>query len=944
MTAMRCAVMSCPPRLGCFYPDRRTGRGEPSSGPDSLSAGKGVGVELPEFDDLRFFAGVAAAGTLTEVARQWGVSVSAVSKRLARLERRLGVRLVNRSTRRPHPDRRGPPLRRGRPRRAGPDRRPGGRDRPASLGAARADRGALVDGVRPGARRAAARHVRGGQPGPAHRPGAVPPAGRRRRLRLRLRGARRTAARLAAARPGSAPQPARGVRGAVVRGPPRRPAHPRRPGRTRLHRDPGERHRLRPLAFRDRRRRRRGPRDGRDDLQRRRGRDGVVPGRPRAGDALAVAGRAAARVGGAGAGRLPFPPPRPRPRDHRPPHRDQHELDDQVDRPRAQQVQRGGVGRLVGEEAVVGARGQVERQHHRRPGDRGRQRHGHPAPGRPHPGAPGQVHRGPGHQQVQRPEVQERDVREVGGVGGRGEQRLRGQRETPVVQRRARPPAPCPQGDRGGDPGQVRELQRQRDVHVEGLRGQQPQLQRHQQHDDHDGERPRDARLGGGAAQPSSQGHQRDGAEDPDGQRGPVGRAVGHEDAGVSHRPIMTDRAAPRATATAGAAPRRGSRRGRSPARRSSRRTASRCGSRRSPGSGAGGPGGLGVVVVALLLPLRHQVRHGDDHRADHDPEDRRADGVGEPAQEPAQRTGRVGDGHLQMVHQVVDRGEAQLVHPDEQDVPADPQHRRDADDRQRRQHDRHGLHQPAPERRDGAGAALRQREAGVVHLHDQRDRAVDERGDRDGDDGQDDRPGHEALGRHLVQRDDHDLGGQDEVGAHGAGDDGLLVLGRVRGDLLVTLLGVLGVPREVLPELLGALVGEVAAAEHEDRGQQPRRELGEDQRDRQDEDDLVDQRAPGDPPDDRQLALGLEPLHVAGGDGGVVDDHTRGLGPGAPGGPGDVVEGGRRQAHQRRDVVEQGEQSAHRVTVRCMAESVRTRGAYGRAGRTGPNPPDRRA
>lgn len=57
-------------------------------------------MELPEFDDLSFFAGVAAAGTLTEVARQWGVSVSAVSKRLARLERRLGVRLVNRSTRR----------------------------------------------------------------------------------------------------------------------------------------------------------------------------------------------------------------------------------------------------------------------------------------------------------------------------------------------------------------------------------------------------------------------------------------------------------------------------------------------------------------------------------------------------------------------------------------------------------------------------------------------------------------------------------------------------------------------------------------------------------------------------------------------------------------------------------------------------------------------------
>lgn len=57
-------------------------------------------MDLPDIDDLRFFAGIAAAGTLTEAARVWGVSVSAVSKRLARLERRLGARLVNRSTRR----------------------------------------------------------------------------------------------------------------------------------------------------------------------------------------------------------------------------------------------------------------------------------------------------------------------------------------------------------------------------------------------------------------------------------------------------------------------------------------------------------------------------------------------------------------------------------------------------------------------------------------------------------------------------------------------------------------------------------------------------------------------------------------------------------------------------------------------------------------------------
>jgi LysR family transcriptional regulator, transcriptional activator for dmlA len=57
-------------------------------------------VELPGLDDLTFFAGVAGAGTLTEAGHRWGVSVSAVSKRLSRLERRLGVQLVTRSTRR----------------------------------------------------------------------------------------------------------------------------------------------------------------------------------------------------------------------------------------------------------------------------------------------------------------------------------------------------------------------------------------------------------------------------------------------------------------------------------------------------------------------------------------------------------------------------------------------------------------------------------------------------------------------------------------------------------------------------------------------------------------------------------------------------------------------------------------------------------------------------
>lgn len=51
-------------------------------------------------DDLAFFQCVARAGSLTGAARELGLSLSAVSKRLKQLEARLGVALASRSTRR----------------------------------------------------------------------------------------------------------------------------------------------------------------------------------------------------------------------------------------------------------------------------------------------------------------------------------------------------------------------------------------------------------------------------------------------------------------------------------------------------------------------------------------------------------------------------------------------------------------------------------------------------------------------------------------------------------------------------------------------------------------------------------------------------------------------------------------------------------------------------
>ena len=118
-------------------------------------------------------------------------------------------------------------------------------------------------------------------------------------------------------------------------------------------------------------------------------------------------------------------------------------------------------------------------------------------------------------------------------------------------------------------------------------------------------------------------------------------------------------------------------------------------------------------------------------------------------------------------------------------------------------------------------------------------------------------------------------------------------------------------------PNLLGALVAEIGRAEHQDRRQQPRHELTEQQGGGQDEQQLVAQGSDRDPLDDRQLALGGDAVHVLRRHRGVVDDDPGGLGGRAAGGGADVVDRRGREPGQSRNVVEKPEQTcAHRVSV----------------------------
>ena len=198
-----------------------------------------------------------------------------------------------------------------------------------------------------------------------------------------------------------------------------------------------------------------------------------------------------------------------------------------------------------------------------------------------------------------------------------------------------------------------------------------------------------------------------------------------------------------------------------------------------------------------------------------------------------------------------------------------------------------------------------------VIHLHNQRHRAIDHRGNHDAHQRQRDRLQRHTVLRQFGQGDGHDLGRKDEVGLDRAGDLFLFQVGGVLGvEILFDL--VVGMGGQHVEHLFRALETQIGPAQHQKRRHRQRQEPGQEHQPRQEHDQLVLERALGDAPDDRQLAVGLEPRDISWRHGGVVDHHARRLGPGLGRRRRNVVNRGRRHLGNRRDIVQQRQQSAH--------------------------------
>jgi len=156
------------------------------------------------------------------------------------------------------------------------------------------------------------------------------------------------------------------------------------------------------------------------------------------------------------------------------------------------------------------------------------------------------------------------------------------------------------------------------------------------------------------------------------------------------------------------------------------------------------------------------------------------------------------------------------------------------------------------------------------------------------------------------------------------------LVLERLRieaGRLDLLLMLMRGMREDEFVEFLRTLVAEIEPTEHEERDDHLRQQQAEHKGDRQEDEQLVLQRAESDLPDDRQLSGRGKAGDVARRDGRVVDDDARGLGAGLHRLARHIVQRCGRRLGERGDVVEKGDQAnAHKLLRFVDGQRIRPR------------------
>ena len=131
-----------------------------------------------------------------------------------------------------------------------------------------------------------------------------------------------------------------------------------------------------------------------------------------------------------------------------------------------------------------------------------------------------------------------------------------------------------------------------------------------------------------------------------------------------------------------------------------------------------------------------------------------------------------------------------------------------------------------------------------------------------------------------------------------------------------------IGMGHQSVKHFFRAFKAQIGAAEGQKRNDRPWKQGGQQQGHRQQDQELVAKGPHGDAPDDRQFTLCRKARGIGGGDGRVIDHHTRRLGPGLGRCPHDIIDRSGRHLGNRCHIIQQRQQSAHTLPLHCLGLS----------------------